>query len=101
VRSSKPRRGLRNLSTRASRRATVSLSGPELYLKLTSLEIERSRLTSEQDALLERIKKISERIHSVEKEQEALNRQIAGERQLGQPILAKRLQHPSPNGLTY
>jgi len=67
------------MQTRASKKAIATLKSPEMYLKLTSLEIERSRRVLELDNLLERVSKLSARIHSIANEQEALRLRIDGE----------------------
>ncbi len=101
MRHSIPRRGLHNMQTRASRKAVASLQTPELYLKLTSLEIERSRRAIELESLLERVNILTNRIQSIVQEQESLQIRIAAQQQT--PLAA---QAPSANqnrnvGFTY
>ncbi|MFN7873873.1 MAG: hypothetical protein ACK5PB_01050 [Pirellula sp.] len=74
-----PRRGLHSMQTRASRKAVASLQTPELYLKLTSLEIERSRRANELENLMERVHKIQARIGTIIQEQEQLQTRIAAQ----------------------
>ena len=71
-----PRRGLHSMQTRASRKAVASLQTPELYLKLTSLEIERSRRANELENLMERAHKLQARIGTIIQEQEQLQIRI-------------------------
>jgi hypothetical protein len=89
------------MQTRASRKAVASLQTPELYLKLTSLEIERSRRAIELESLLERVDILTNRIQTIVQEQESLQIRIAAQQQ---PPLAT--QAPSANqnrnvGFTY
>lgn len=79
MRNSMPRRGLHSMQTRASRKAVASLQTPELYLKLTSLEIERSRRANELENLMERVHKIQARIGTIIQEQEQLQTRIAAQ----------------------
>ncbi len=76
MRNVSPRRGLHNMRSRTTRKATASQTTPELYLKLTSLEIERSRRVSELANLAERMQTLSERIQSISDEQVALRRRL-------------------------
>ncbi|XZE19265.1 hypothetical protein SH449x_004582 [Pirellulaceae bacterium SH449] len=79
MRNSSTRRGLHSMRTRASRKAVASLKTPELYLKLTSLEIERSRRAHELESLLERASRLSARIQSIVLEQQELQSRIAAQ----------------------
>lgn len=79
MRNSMPRRGLHSMQTRASRKAVASLQTPELYLKLTSLEIERSRRANELENLMERAHKLQARIGTIIQEQEQLQIRIAAQ----------------------
>lgn len=79
MRNSMPRRGLHSMQTRASRKAVASLRTPELYLKLTSLEIERSRRANELENLMERMRKLQDRIGAIVEEQEQLQIRIAAQ----------------------
>ncbi len=67
------------MQTRASRKAVASLQTPELYLKLTSLEIERSRRANELENLMERVNKLQNRIRTIVGEQEELQIRIASQ----------------------
>jgi chromosome segregation ATPase len=96
-----PRRGLHSMQTRASRKAIASLETPELYLKLTSLEIERSRRANELENLLERINKLQNRINTIVGEQEELQRRIAAQQGTVPPdVLTASNSNPSM-GFTY
>ncbi len=64
-----PRRGLQTMRTQSSRKATNNLSSPELYIRLTSLEMERARRAMERDRLLERVRILDERIAKIAEEQ--------------------------------
>jgi chromosome segregation ATPase len=101
MRNSMPRRGLHSMQTRASRKANASLKTPELYLKLTSLEIERSRRANELENLLERINKLQNRINTIVGEQEELQRRIAAQQGTVPPdVLTESNSNPSM-GFTY
>ena len=76
MRNAAPRRGLHNMRSRTTRKTTASQTSPELYLKLTSLEIERSRRVSELDNLMQRMQTLSERIKSISDEQLELRRRL-------------------------
>jgi chromosome segregation ATPase len=76
MRNSMPRRGLHSMQTRASQKAVASLQTPELYLKLTSLEIERSRRASELEHLIERLSCLQNRIRTIVEEQDVLQSRI-------------------------
>ncbi len=65
-----PRRSLQNVRTQSTRRAIGTLSSPELYIMLTSLEMERSRRIMERNRLLDRVETLNERLRTVEAEQE-------------------------------
>lgn len=89
------------MQTRASRKAIASLETPELYLKLTSLEIERSRRANELENLLERINKLQNRINTIVGEQEELQRRIAAQQGTVPPdVLTASNSNPSM-GFTY
>ncbi len=64
-----PRRGLQIMRTQSTRKANSNLSSPELYLRLTSLEMERARRVMERDRLLERMRILDERIGKIAEEQ--------------------------------
>ncbi len=63
------RRGLQTVRTQSTRKANANLSGPELYIRLTSLEMERTRRVTERDRLLERVRILDQRIHEINDEQ--------------------------------
>ena len=67
-----PRRGLQTMRTQSSRKATNNLSSPELYIRLTSLEMERARRVIERDRLMDRIRTLDERIAKIAEEQSDL-----------------------------
>jgi hypothetical protein len=101
MRNSIPRRGLHNIQTRASRKAVASMQTPELYLKLTSLEIERSRRAIELESLLERVKILTNRIQSIIQEQESLQLRIASQQQTPLPPQAPAANQNRNVGFTY
>lgn len=73
---SSPRRGLQIMRTQSTRKATSNLSSPELYIRLTSLEMERARRVIERDRLLERIRILDERIAKIAEEQTDMRSRI-------------------------
>jgi predicted nuclease with TOPRIM domain len=81
------RRGLSTMRTHINRRLSASRQPHEIYMKLTSLEIERSRRMTERDAMNNRIRLLEERLTEIEVEQAELN-QMLGERQLPLPHAA-------------
>ena len=101
MRNSRPRRGLHSMQTRASRKAVVSLQTPELYLKLTSLEIERSRRANELDNLMERVNKLQNRIRVIVEEQEQLQIRIAAQQGTAPPSLPAPSTINQSVGFTY
>ena len=64
------RSGLNRMRTHASRRLAENLRPHELYMKLTSLEIERARRITERDATLSRLGIINDRIDDLEQQKE-------------------------------
>jgi phosphopantetheine adenylyltransferase len=68
------RRGLSSMRTHISRRMTSARQPHELYMKLTSLEIERSRRLTEKEAIERRLRSLSERLRDIEEEQEQMLR---------------------------
>ncbi len=66
---SSQRRGLQSLRTQATRKATNHLSSPEIYIRLTALEMERARRIMERDRLLERVRILDQRIAQISLEQ--------------------------------
>ena len=65
-------RGLQSLRTHTTRRALPSQKKHELYLKLTTLEMENARRVIERDALVKRLALLDERLVSIASEQAAL-----------------------------
>lgn len=72
------RRGLQILRTHTTKKIVPSLKKHELYLKLTTLEMERARRLVERDSLLRRLELINERLASVNREQAELNSVLEG-----------------------
>lgn len=70
------RQGLQSIRTQTSRRATATLKKHELYMKLTSLEIERARRTTERDALVQRLRMLEERIAVIVADQTRIEQEI-------------------------
>ena len=101
MRNASPRRGLHNMRTRTTRKATASQTSPELYLKLTSLEIERSRRVNELSNLMERMQTLSERIQSIADEQAELRQRLHGPE--AEPTLSQMASSKNNNqvGFTY
>ena len=62
-----------NVRTHTTRRVSSAQAKHELYMKLTSLEIERSRRDSERRAMLERVEAIERRLAAIEAEQSAIH----------------------------
>lgn len=71
-----PRRGLQIMRTQSTRKATNNLSSPELYIRLTSLEMERARRAMERDRLLERVRILEGRIVKIVEEQAEMRARI-------------------------
>lgn len=65
-------RGLQSLRTHTTRRALPSQKKHELYLKLTTLEMEIARRVIERDALVKRLAILDERLANIASEQAAL-----------------------------
>jgi len=65
-------RGLQSLRTHTTRRALPSQKKHELYLKLTTLEMENARRVIERDALVKRLAMLDERLVNIASEQTAL-----------------------------
>ena len=101
MRNSMPRRGLHNMQTRASRKVVASQQTPELYLKLTSLEIERSRRANELENLMERVNKLQNRIRTIVGEQEELQIRIAAQQGTVPPTVLKPGNSNQSVGFTY
>jgi hypothetical protein len=100
-----PRRGLQNMRTQSSRKAVASLQSPELYLRLTSLEMERSRRILEKDRLVERIAILDERISEIATEQEEMRQRISERDRAitmsSKPIVTVQSTRSTTRGLTY
>lgn len=58
-----------NVRTHTTRRTSASVARHELYMKLTALEIERSRRATERDATMKRLEQIDSRLESIQNEQ--------------------------------
>lgn len=103
MRNSSTRRGLHSMRTRATRKAVASQTTPELYLKLTSLEIERSRRAHELENLLERASRLSARIQSIVLEQQDLQNRIAAQQSQTHtlPGSVETVSHDRPIEFTY
>ncbi len=87
------RRGLQILRTHTTKKAVPSLKKHELYLKLTTLEMERARRLVERDSLIRRLELINERLASVTREQAELNSVLEGNNELtGQPLMSSSLR---------
>ena len=72
------RRGLQTMRTITSRRANPTQQRHEFYLKLTTLEMEKTRRETERSTLIHRLKLIEERLQQIHDEQEDLNRLLSG-----------------------
>ncbi len=66
------------MRTLTTRRAQPNQQKHELYLKLTTLEMEKSRRQTERDALVKRLHMIEERLNQVIEEQDELNQLLSG-----------------------
>ncbi len=66
------------MRTLTTRRAQPTQQRHELYLKLTTLEMEKTRRQTERDALIKRLHLIEERLQQVISEQEELNQLLSG-----------------------
>jgi len=64
------RSGLNRMRTHTSRRLSENLRPHELYMKLTSLEIERARRITERDATVGRLAVVNERIDDLERQRD-------------------------------
>ena len=70
------RRGLQIMRTQSTRKAGGTLTSPEMYIRLTSLEMERARRVMERDRLLERVQLLDERIAKINTEQSEMRLRI-------------------------
>ncbi len=68
------RPSLANVRTHTTRRTSPALAKHELYMKLTSLEIERSRRATERQAAMDRVEMIDQRLRDIESEQTEIRR---------------------------
>lgn len=73
-----PRPSITNVRTHSTRRSSAALAKHELYMKLTSLEIERSRRATERKATIDRIAMIDRRLEAIESEQEEVRQLLEG-----------------------
>lgn len=72
----KLRHGLDRMRTHINRRMSANQQPHELYMKLTSLEIERSRRDTERDAVEKRLEIIDSRIRDIQAEQELVQAKL-------------------------
>jgi len=68
------RLSLANVRTHTTRRTSPALAKHEMYMKLTSLEIERSRRSTERKATMDRVEMIDQRLREIETEQAEIRR---------------------------
>ena len=73
------RRGLQIIRTHTTRRAIKSLRKHELYVKLSSLEMEKVRRGIERGSLIERLRLLNERIAEVEAEEIEIRSAVAND----------------------
>jgi hypothetical protein len=71
------RAGVDRIRTHTNRRMSDHNRPHEMYMRLTSLEIERSRRVAERDATRDRLNVVEERISAIEQERDALLCQLA------------------------
>lgn len=71
------RRGLSTMRTHINRRMSASRRPHEIYMKLTSLEIERSRRITEREAMEKRMAVLEERLADIAAEQAELTALLA------------------------
>lgn len=74
--ANKIRSGLDRIRTHVNRRMSAGQQTHELYMKLTSLEIERTRRMTERDATAKRLQTIDDRIANIETEQDAVKTKL-------------------------
>ncbi len=79
------RRGLQIIRTHTTKRSNFTLKRHELYIKLTSLEMEKARRESERNGLLQRLKIIDERLSTLVSEQQQVKQAIAVDKQMHSP----------------
>lgn len=83
------RRGLQIIRTHTTKRTNSTLKRHELYIKLTSLEMEKTRREVERNGLLQRLKMIDERLADVVAEQQQVKQAIAVDKHLHPPRQAE------------
>lgn len=71
------RPSLANIRTLTTRKSSAALQKHELYMKLTSLEIERSRRATERKATIERVAIVDQRLALIEAEQSVIRELLA------------------------
>lgn len=71
------RPSLANVRTLTTRKSSAALQKHELYMKLTSLEIERSRRETERKATVERVAIVDQRLALIEAEQNVIRGLLA------------------------
>lgn len=91
------RPSLANVRTHTTRRTSPALAKHEMYMKLTSLEIERSRRSSERKAALDRVAMVDQRLQEIEAEQDEIRRLL--ETHGADSSKASRTGQPKSNGL--
>jgi len=70
-------RSLQNVRTLSTRSSHAALRPHELYLRLSSLEIERTRRATERRAALDRLGLIESRLSDIESEQDEIWQALA------------------------
>ncbi len=70
------RRGLQTMRTQSTRKAGETLTSPEMYIRLTSLEMERARRVVERERLIQRIQLLDERIGKIVIEQAEMKHRL-------------------------
>ncbi len=75
------RRGLQIIRTHTTKRGNAALKRHELYIKLTALEMEKSRRETERQGLVSRLQILDERLAAVIAEQHQVREAIAWERE--------------------
>lgn len=103
--ASSQRRGLQSLRTQATRKATNNLSSPEIYIRLTALEMERARRIMERDRLLERVRILDQRIAQIAEEQAEMRFRVDHPASASSALTLEQNtvggQHASQFGFTY
>jgi hypothetical protein len=70
------RKGMRDILTHGQQRGAQTHNGNTAYLRLYSLEMERTRLSKEKEALLIHLKSIEKRESTILEEQKKLRQKI-------------------------